>query len=375
MRVLVTGGAGYVGSRLVPRLLDAGHDVLVYDTLWFGDHLPRLQAGPGRDRIFPKGNILRVVEGDIRHTDFLKHKMRWGRGPTDVVMHLACVSNDPSFELDESLSRTINYECFEPMVIAAKEAGVKRFIYCSTSSVYGVSDSPNVTEDHPLVPLTLYNTYKGKCEPLLFKHQADDFICTTIRPSTICGYSPRQRLDLAVNILTNLAVNKREIIVHGGSQMRPNLHIEDMVDVYMMLLDAPADKIAGQTFNVGQRNYSISQLARIVQTVVQNLFPDGPPIAIRTEAVVDNRSYQVSSEKIARVLGYRPKRTVQDAVADLCFAFRDGLLPNSLEDDRYYNVKRMRTVWGDLYKDAPEPVFDPTKGHLSEIDVMHRTTT
>lgn len=357
-KVLITGGAGYVGHKLVPSLLQDGYYVVVYDTFWFGNyftHHPRL----------------RLVVGDIRNTDNLKAAME----DCDAVIHLACISNDPSVELDESLSRTINYECFEPMVIAAKESGVKRFIYCSTSSVYGVSESPDVREDHPLVPLTLYNTYKGQCEPLLFKHQTDDFVCVTIRPSTICGYSPRQRLDLAVNILTNLAVNKREITVFGGKQMRPNLHIDDMVTCYGWLLDAPDEKIQGQTFNVGAKNYSIMQLAEIIKTIVEDKFPGGAPVNIKVEPVFDERSYQVNSDKIAEVLGFRPALRVQDAVYDLCFAFDRGLLPDSLTDTRYINVKRMREVWSELYKNAPPSTFDPNKGHLSEIDLRRMPST
>ena len=352
MRILVTGGAGFVGCRLVPRLLDAGHKVVVYDALYFGNNLPM------------KDPDLRVVKGDVRDTAYLA---AWMCG-SDVVLHLACISNDPSFELDESLSRTINYECFEPMVVAAKQAGVKRFVYCSTSSVYGISDAPNVTEDHPLVPITLYNKYKGMCEPLLFKHQSDDFTCTVIRPSTICGYSPRQRLDLAVNILTNLAVNKGVITVFGGKQLRPNLHIEDMVDAYLLLIDAPKERIAGETFNVGKQNLSLADLAVKVKAVVETEFPYN--VEIETKPLFDERSYQVNSDKIKRVLGFAPKRTIEDAVADLCCAFRAGKLPDSLTDDRYFNVKRMHKVWEDTYRNAPDPEFDPLKGHLSEIDMV-----
>lgn len=356
-RVVVTGGAGYVGHRLVPRLLAAGYGVTVFDTLWFGCQMA------GHEN-------LRVVRGDIRETGHLAREFVGA----DAVLHLACISNDPSVELDESLSRTINYECFEPMVKAAKAAKVARFIYCSTSSVYGISDSPDVTEDHPLVPITLYNTYKGKCEPLLFKHQSKAFTCAVLRPSTICGYSPRQRLDLAVNILTNLAVNRGVITVHGGAQMRPNLHIEDMVDAYLLMLEAPARLITGETFNVGAGNVSIADLALMVQKVVSREFLDTADIRIETTSSVDPRSYQVNSGKIKRVLGFAPKRSIEDAIRDLCSAFRAGLLPDSLTDDRYFNVKRMRAVWADLYKDAPPPVFDPARGHLSEIDVLHRAT-
>lgn len=355
-RVVVTGGSGYVGNALVPALLAKGYHITVYDTLWFGCNLE------------PHENLL-IYMGDIRDTA----KLAAAFHGVDAVLHLACISNDPSFELDESLSRTINFECFEPMVIAAKAAGVKRFIYCSTSSVYGISDAPDVTEDHPLVPITLYNTYKGQCEPLLFRHQSPGFTCAVLRPSTICGYSRRQRLDLAVNILTNLAVNKGIITVYGGEQMRPNLHIQDMVDAYLLMLDAPAEKIAGETFNVGASNVSISRLAEIVRDVVAAEFPERPAPTIETTASVDPRSYQVNSDKIKRVLGFTPKRTVEDAVRNLCDAFKLGLLPDSLTDDRFFNVKRMRSIWSDLYRDAPPETFDPAKGHLSEIDALHRT--
>jgi len=341
MRICITGGAGYVGSRLVPELLkDINNSVIVYDSILFGD-------------VLPIHSQLHVVEGDIRDTAKLA---KYFKG-VDVVLHLACISNDPSFELDAELSRTINLDAFEPMVKAAKTAGVKRFIYCSSSSVYGVSDAPNVTEDHPLVPITLYNKYKAECEPILFKYMDDGFTCVVLRPSTVCGYSPRQRLDLAVNILTNLAVNKRKITVFGGAQMRPNLHIEDMVRCYQVLIDAPSEKIQGQIFNVGARNYSIAELAVIVKDVVEQQSP-GPPIEIETLPIADIRSYQVDSSKIAKVLGFIPQFTVEDAVKDLCHAFRKGLLPNSLEDDKYFNVKRMNKIMPDLYK-GHKTTFNP----------------
>ena len=326
--VLVTGGAGYVGSVMVPQLLAQGYRVTVYDAMFFGHS--GLPAHPN----------LTLIEGDIRDTPALAKAFR----DTDVVLHLACISNDPSFELDESLSKTINYDCFEPMVVAAREAGVKRFVYCSSSSVYGVSDKPDVTEDHPLVPLTLYNKYKGLCEPVLFKHQTPDFTCVTIRPATVCGYSPRMRLDLSVNILTNLAVNTGKITVFGGAQLRPNLHIQDMADVYQLMIEAPTEKIAGQIFNIGYQNLAIARIAEIVREVVEREFPERAPIRIETTSTNDPRSYHINSDKIKRVLGYSPRRSVEDAVRDLCQAFRDGRLPNSLEDDRYFNVRRMKAV-------------------------------
>src|SRR5947209_8706108 len=325
--VLVTGGAGYVGHLLTPRLLSEGYHVTVYDQLYFGCRLPNSPD-------------LRVIQGDIRDTPKLAEALVG----QDAVLHLACISNDASFELDEKLSESINYDCFEPLVVAAKKAGVKRFVYCSSSSVYGVSDKPEVTEDHPLLPVSLYNKFKGMCEPLLFKHQAPGFTCVTIRPATVCGYSPRMRLDLSVNILTNLAVNKGTITVFGGKQLRPNLHIKDMADVYELMIEAPAEKIAGQIFNAGYQNLSISKIAETVRDVVQREFPDRKPIEIVTTESNDPRSYHINSDKIRRVLGYSPKHTVEDAVRDLCAAFKAGKLPNSLDDPQYFNVRTMKQL-------------------------------
>src|SRR5712691_650060 len=238
-KILITGGAGYVGSVLTPQLLQAGYNVTVYDMMYFGNHLPKGHPD------------LRLIEGDIRDTA----KLAKAFAGIEAVLNLGCISNDASFELDEKLSTSVNLDAFEPMVIAAKKAGVKRFVYCSSSSVYGVSDKPEVTEDHPLVPVSLYNKFKGMCEPLLFKHQAPGFTCVTIRPATVCGYSPRMRLDLSVNILTNLAVNKGTITVFGGKQLRPNIHIEDICDLYVHLLEFPDDLINGEIFNAGYQNH------------------------------------------------------------------------------------------------------------------------
>ena len=325
-RVLITGGAGYVGSLLTPTLLDFGYEVVVYDIMYYGNsHLPRSE-----DR-------LTVVDGDIRDTA----RFAAACEEVDAVIHLACISNDPSFELDDSLSTTINFDCFEPLVVAAKSTGVKRFIYASTSSVYGVSEAPRVTEDHPLVPLTYYNKYKGLCEPLLFKHQSDEFTCVTIRPSTVCGYAPRCRLDLTVNILTNHAVNKGKITVFGGEQYRPNLHIKDMVRLYGMLLELPKEAIAGNTFNAGYRNMKVIEIAEVVKCVVEKEFPELGEISIERTESDDNRSYRVTSDKIRDKLGYVPEFTVEDAIRDMCKAFREGNLPNSFDDDGYYNVRTM----------------------------------
>lgn len=326
--VVVTGGAGYCGCVLVPQLLERGHRVTVYDTLWFGNALP------DHDR-------LTVVRGDIRDTDHLARTM----SGHDAVISLACISNDASFELDEALSTSVNMDAFEPMVAAAKAAGIRRFVYASSSSVYGVSDAPDVTEDHPLVPLTLYNKYKGLCEPILARHTDQDFIGVTFRPATVCGYSPRLRLDLSVNILTHHAIANERITVFGGNQLRPNLHIQDYADLCMLLLEAPAEKVRNEIFNCGYENMSIRRLADVVKDVVEQEFPEkAGKIDIVTTESNDNRSYHINSDKIRTVLGFTPQHSIHAAVRDLCRAFKAGSVPNSMDDDIYFNVRRMKAL-------------------------------
>jgi nucleoside-diphosphate-sugar epimerase len=327
-KVLITGGAGYCGSRLVPQLLNAGYEVTVYDTLYFtSDFLPITN---------PK---LKVIEGDIRDVQSFT-KSVFGH---DAVINLACISNDDSFELDEELSTIVNFNAFEPMVKAAKKAGVKRFIYASSSSVYGVSDQPNVTEDHPLVPLTLYNKYKGMCEPLLFKHTSKDFIGVVFRPATVCGYSPRLRLDLSVNILTSLAISNGVITVYGGSQMRPNLHILDYCDVVQLLLESEDSKIADQIFNVGSQNLTINQISIIFKEIVEKQFPDKAEIKIETTSSNDNRSYHINSDKIKNTLNFVPQYSVENAVLDLCQAFKNKKVTDT-NNDIFYNVRRLKRL-------------------------------
>jgi nucleoside-diphosphate-sugar epimerase len=327
-KVLVTGGAGYKGCVLVPKLLNAGYEVVVYDLMLFGS------AG------LPSDPRLEVVAADIRDTAAYASAVRG----CDAVIHMACISNDPSFELDSALSKTINYECFEPLVAASKEAGVTRFIYISSSSVYGVSDAPEVTEEHPLVPLTDYNKYKGLCEPILLRYQSPGFTTVIIRPATVCGYSPRMRFDLTVNILTNHAVNRGLITVFGGKQKRPNIHIEDVTDLYVKLLEYPEPMVAGETFNAGYENHTVAQLAEIAKAVVEREMPEKAPIRIETTSSNDNRSYHVSSRKIAEKLGYRPTHTIEDAVRDLCCAFKTGKFDNSMGNEDYVNVKTVKKL-------------------------------
>ncbi|MBI4283913.1 MAG: NAD-dependent epimerase/dehydratase family protein [Chloroflexi bacterium] len=322
-QVLVTGGAGYVGSVLVPKLLNKGYRVKVLDLYLYGeDVLKSVKAHPD----------LEQIKGDIRDKALLEKAIPG----TDALIHLACISNDPSFELDPELGKSINYDALFGLVEVSKHRGVKRFIYASTSSVYGIKEEENVTEDLPLEPLTDYSKYKALGEEVLLREQAPGFTVVIVRPATVCGYSPRLRLDLAVNILTNLAVNTGRITVFGGQQKRPNLHIEDMTDLYVRLLELPDAMIAGKIFNVGYENYRISEIAETVRKVVGK-----KGVEIVTTPTDDNRSYHISSQKIRRELGFEPKHSVEEAIQDLCNAFKDGKIPNPIDDIRYYNVKTM----------------------------------
>ena len=320
--IFITGGAGYVGAVLVPHLLEKGFNVTVLDLMIYGKH------------VLQRHDNLNAVKGDIRDQDLLK-KLIPGH---DIVIHLACISNDPSFELNPELGKSINLDAFRPLVEISKYSKVKRFIYASSSSVYGIKDEPNVHEEMELEPLTDYSIFKADCEKILAEYQSDDFTTTTIRPATVCGYSPRQRLDVVVNILTNLAYHKREISIFGGDQLRPNIHIADMVEVYMVLIMSPKDKIAGKIYNAGYENHPVKEIAETVKNVV------GSDVKLITSHSDDNRSYHISSNKIKNELGFIAKHTISDAVEDLCDAFDKKLLPNSLSDEMYFNIKRMQNL-------------------------------
>ncbi|MCG2739321.1 MAG: SDR family oxidoreductase [Syntrophaceae bacterium] len=323
--ILITGGAGYVGSALVPVLLDAGYRVKVLDLYLFGDHV--------LDAVKDHPNLEQIKE-DIRDRRALENVMPG----CDAVIHLACISNDPSFELDPTLGKSINYDAFLGLVDIAKACGVRRFVYASSSSVYGIKKEENVTEALPLQPLTDYSKYKALCEDVLMKKRSPGFVTLIYRPSTVCGYAPRLRLDLTVNILTNHAVTNRKIVVFGGQQMRPNIHIRDMVAAYLKALEWPDEAIDGKIYNVGYENYRVMDIARMVRDVV------GREVQIVTQPTDDLRSYHVSSEKIRRELGFAARHTVQEAIRDLVDAFQAGKIPNSMTDIQYYNIKIMQKI-------------------------------
>jgi len=323
--ILVTGGAGYVGAVLIPKLLSAGYNVKVLDLYLYGDDV--------LDGVKDNPNLMQI-KGDLRNENLIKEIMPG----CDAVIHLACISNDPSYELDPKLGKSINYDAFLSLVDVSKTSDVKRFIYASSSSVYGIKDEPEVSEDLPLEPLTDYSKYKALCEEYLQNAAIDDFIVTTIRPSTVCGYSPRLRLDLTVNILTNHAVNRGKITVFGGEQKRPNLHIEDMTDLYLFLLAQPGPKVHKKTYNVGYENYKVREIAEMVSDTL------GGNIPIITTSTDDNRSYHVSSSKIKEELGFEAKHSIQQAIRDLKRAFFEGRVPNPMDDIRYYNIKMMQAL-------------------------------
>jgi len=306
-------------------MLSAGYFVKVIDLYIYGeDVLSEVKGHPH----------LQEVKGDIRDRTLLEKELPG----TEVIIHLACISNDPSYELDPQLAKSINYDAFLQLIEVAKKSGVKGFIYASSSSVYGIKNELEVTEDLNLAPLTDYSKYKALGEEALLAAAADDFVVTIIRPSTVCGYSPRLRLDLTVNILTNHAVNKRTITVFGGEQKRPNIHINDMTDLYLFLLEQPPEKIQKKIYNVGYENFKVKELAEKVKNTL------GGKIDIVYTPTNDNRSYHVSSAKIKKELGFAPKFTIEDAILDLLAAFKAGKIPDSMTDIRYYNIKTMQQL-------------------------------
>lgn len=321
--VLVSGGAGYVGSVLVPKLINKDYDVSVLDLMIFGDE--------GVKNVSDKCNI---IKGDIRDSEALKKAVEG----IDLVIHLAAISNDPCSDLNPKLTQEVNYDAVVNLVKLAKNAGVKRFINASSSSVYGIKEEDNVTEDLTLEPLTLYSRLKAETEKVILSESSKDFITTSIRSATVCGYSPRQRLDVIVNIFAHSAFSKKQITVNGGNQKRPNIHIDDITDLYLNLLTKSEQLINGQIFNYGEINHTASELGEIVKAV----FGDSVSLVYGPQTK-DSRSYSISSEKIKQELGYAPKKTIAEAVLDLKNVFESGIL-GDLSQSKYKNVARMKEI-------------------------------
>lgn len=323
--VLVTGGAGYVGSVLVPKLVAHGFRVKVLDLFIFGvEALGNLV----------KNQNLQLIKGDLRDIEIVKRSLVG----CDAVIHLACISNDPSFELNPELGKSINYDSFLPLVRSAKDSGVQRFIYASSSSVYGIKDETNVTEDLALKPLTDYSKYKAMCEDVLEKEREPGFATLTIRPATVCGYAPRLRLDLTVNILTNHAVHNGKILVFGGSQKRPNINIEDMANLYIKSLSYDSALIDGKIYNAGYENHTIIEIAELVRSVTNK------NVKIEVTPTDDLRSYHISSKKIHAELGFAAKYSIKEAALQLVSAIQEGRVPDAMNSSRYYNIKTMQEI-------------------------------
>ena len=320
--IFIVGGAGYVGSVLIPKLLQRNYKVTCFDLMIYGENSLK------------KHENLKIIKGDMRDQNLLKNIIK----DVDSVIHLACISNDPSFELNPDLGKSINFDAFEPLVKICENSSINQFIYASSSSVYGIKNEQNVNEKMSLEPLTDYSKFKVKCEEVLQKYNSKNFTTTIIRPATVCGYSPRQRLDVVVNILTNLAYHKKNIKIMGGKQLRPNIHIEDMADAYIKILESNINKISGEIFNVGFENQTVNKIADIVETNM--------PFKITKEIIEsnDNRSYHISSKKILDKLNFLPKKNISNAVLDLIDKFEKKIFSDPLNNSNYFNVKKMNEI-------------------------------
>ncbi len=321
-KILITGGGGYVGCYLSDYLVEHGYEVSVLDLFIYGED------------VFINSNKIKKYKGDIRDKDFLK-KIIPGN---DVIIHLACISNDPSFELNPTLGKSINLDAFEPLVEISKLSKIKRFIYASSSSVYGIKKDKNVHEKMLLEPITDYSKFKAECEKILLNYTDKSFETVIIRPATVCGYSKRQRLDVIVNILSNIGYHKKEISIFGGSQLRPNIHIKDMVRAYKYLIMADEKEVNGEIFNAGWENKSVSEIANIVKNEL------GDEIKLVVTPTNDNRSYHISSKKIKSILNFQTKFTINDAVKDLKNAFKNKLLKDPINNPNYFNIKKMQEI-------------------------------
>ena len=321
--VLITGGAGYVGSALVPVLLKKGYNVTIYD-LYIYDYMFK-----------PHPNLIQI-KGDIRNRQELINATEG----VDAFIHLACISNDPSFDLNPELGKSINFDAFNNVLEACRLNRVKRLLVASSTSQYGLKPvNVEVTEEVSAEPITDYARFKLECEKMLQNSEVGDLEYVFIRPATLCGYAPRLRLDLSVNILTINALVNKKIKIFGGEQIRPALNIKDMVRFYELMLEAPTEKINKQAFNVSFKNATIKELANIVKTVVGDQH-----IEFEVLPSTDNRSYHVNTEKMKRVLGFECLFDFEDAIKSLIEAYQKGLIIDGLNNPLYHNIKRMREM-------------------------------
>ncbi len=327
--ILVLGGGGYVGCNLVRKLLRKNYQVIAYDLFLY-------KKDVFNDLLDNKD--LKIINGDIRDLNKLENFLE----NTNIIIHLACISNDPSYELNPNLGKDINFDCFPKLINKVKKYNIEQFIYASSSSVYGVKEENSVTEDLKAEPITDYSKFKLECEGILFNESAK-YNKTIIRPATVCGYSERQRLDVIVNILTNHAYFNKKIIIHGGDQLRPNIHIDDMSESYLKVIEN-SEKSNNEIFNVGDENHSVKKLAEMVNLSC-------PDAQLIHEKIEDQRSYKISSEKIFNKIGFKTQKTISDAINDLVDAFKNKKLTNTFKDDQYYNIRIIKNNLKSLLND------------------------
>jgi nucleoside-diphosphate-sugar epimerase len=329
-KILITGGFGYVGSRLTPHLLNLEHHVRVLDLMLYTNAgLDALK----RDKKFPQWqNHFELVAGDMRDPQTTERAVTG----VDTIIHLAAISNDPTGDIDEVLTRQVNFDAVGMLLALAKVKGVKRFINASSSSVFGVRDVADIDETLEPEPITFYSKYKMLAEWLVTAAASADFCAVNIRPATICGFSPRQRFDLTVNKLTADAVRKRVITVHGGEQRRPNVGMTDMINLYGLLVNTDAKKINGRTFNFGFENLKVIEIAKVIQSELSDL-----NVEIKVTDTLDKRDYHISSAKILKELGYQPVSSIRAEVAEIRRALDGGIFPD-VDAPEHYNMKFMK---------------------------------
>ena len=328
-RILITGGAGYIGSVLTSKLLRLGFEVVILDTFFFTDiGISALLDHPS----------LRIIKGDIRDCSAVKASLNG----VDCVIHLAALANDASAELDPELTRQINLDSYPILLDEAVGAGARRFINLSSIGVYGINYDNNVTESDPINPLTDYSRCKAKSELLVKEHNSENLTTVSLRCGTVCGWSPRMRLDLSTNTLAACAISSKKLTVWGGAQKRPQIHIDDATDFIVDLLTVPAAKIGGRVFNAAGHNTTVKEIAETIKEVMS-----GDMELTRGPARADERTYHVSSERIARELGFTVKKTIRDAVVDIMKAYENRLWFNP-EDPIYHNIERMKSMGSSL---------------------------
>lgn len=315
MKILVTGACGYKGNVLVPKLLAAGHKVVAFDIMWFGNDLPSHKD-------------LEVVKGDVRDLDSIP------LDGVEAIIHLSSIANDPAGDLDPKLTWEVSALATMQLVDRAARKGITRFIYASSGSVYGLKDELDVTEDLSLVPISEYNKTKMVAERVVLSY-SEQMAVQVVRPATVCGLSPRMRLDVSVNMLTMQALTRGEITVLGGDQTRPNIHIEDITDLYLFLLERP--DLVG-VYNAGFENLTIRKIAEMAcerASAKITVLPSNDP-----------RSYRVNSDKLLST-GFRPRKSVAHAIDEICQAYHSGRLK---DEERFHTLGWMqKTVFKDLH--------------------------